>query len=491
MERASCFLTLLGAIGLAGVLVACSGGSPSASASAGGASGSGSASATGTVTGFGSIFVNGKKFETENVEVQIGDDNPKPCPVNAKSTCGIKKGMVVTVNGSFNGTQHTAASVRQKDAVEGLVQSVAADKSSLVVMGQTVLVDSTTIIDDNITNRDLSTLQPGVDNVEVNGLIQPGGIIQATFIEKKAPPAVVTPEVRGYVSSHVAGGSTFRIGSLIVDYTGAIIADMPPPNGNNWDDLFVEVKGATAAAFNSATTTLIASKVESENQSVGNDVDEFEVEGFVRQASLVNGIATFFVGTTEVRTTANTEFRDGTIDDIVDGAKVSVEGQLSGGVLTAKHVKFSESARLEGEIESVTGASPAFTITIKGLAGLTVKSDSLTRLDVQTVPPVSGGHVRVRGRVIGSNTILATRIQDRSNSSDVELRGVVQEKNGDVIKILGVSINTSTIKRFEGVSGTSMSQAMFIAAVEVNSPVKVKGQLNNTLVVWDEAELED
>ena len=127
-------------------------------------------------------------------------------------------------------------------------------------------------------------LVAGTDNVEVNGHIRLNGIIQATFIEKKL--VGVTPEVRGFVSNHVSGSSTFRIGNLTVNYSGADISDMPVSNGNNWDGRFVEVKGTN---FISATTTLIAMKVEPENQGVGNVIDEFEVEGFVTQAGTPNG----------------------------------------------------------------------------------------------------------------------------------------------------------------------------------------------------------
>lgn len=482
MRQASILFTVLGAVGLAGLLSACGSGSPSASASAGGASGSGSASASGTVTGFGSIFVNGKKFETENVEVRIGDDNPKHCQVNVSSTCGLKKGMTVTVNGSFSGNRHTANTVRQKDAVEGLVESVAADQ--LVVMGQTVLVDSTTIFDNNFSPA-------AGDFVEVNGLIQPNGIIQATFIEKKL--ANVTPEVRGYVSSHVAGSSTFRIGSLIVDYVGAIIADMPPPNGNNWDGLFVEVKGANASAFNSTTTTLTASKVELEQKGFGDDVDEFEVEGFVTDiisVDLNTRVARFFIGTTEVRTTGGTEFREGTIDEVVIGAKVSAEGRLENGVLIATHVKFKESARLEGDIAAVTGTTPTQTLTIKGLPGVIVMTNDQTRID--NGPLQANLHVRVRGRLSGANIIIATRIKVESSSKDdVILQGQVQAAADPSLTILGVVVITTGVQ-FQGHDDGLISRAAFFTALTVNETlVKVKGKWNGTTVIWDEAELED
>ncbi|MGB4068667.1 MAG: DUF5666 domain-containing protein [Nitrospira sp.] len=483
MRTSFCVVRLIGVIGVAGILAACgSEGAPSVSASG---SGSGSASASGTVTDFGSVFVNGKKFEAENVEVRR-DGVTERCTINPVTTCGFKKGMVVTVNGSFNGSQHTASSVQQKDAVEGLVQSVAGDGLSLVVMGQTVFIDNTTLIDDNIPGRNIVNLVAGTDNVEVNGHIRPNGIIQATFIEKKL--VGVTPEVRGFVNNHASGSATFRIGTLTVNYSGADISDMPVPNGNNWDGRFVEVKGTN---FSSATTTLIATKVEPENQGLGNAIDELEVEGFVTQAGTPNGsVIDFTIGTTPVRTVASTKFRGGTVDEIVVGAKMSAEGRFDGSTLIAKHVKFHESVRLEGDA-TITGS----TLSLTGLSGVTITVNSQTELkdsgNIITVNDLQGNHVRVRGRVIGPNTVLATHIQVRSSDNDVDLQGPVQSIAGNVITILGVSVDTSVINQFESVSGTSMSRAGFLAAVSVNSLVKVKGELSGTTVVWEEAELED
>ena len=483
MNTSRCVFTLMGLMGIAGLLAACgSEGAPSVSASG---SGSGSASASGTVTDFGSLFVNGKRFEADNVEVRR-DGITERCTINPVTTCGFKKGMVVTVNGSFNGDQRSATTVRQKDAVEGLVQSVAADGLSLVVMGQTVLIDNTTLIDDNIPGRNVQNLVAGIDNVEVNGHIRPNGIIQATFIEKKL--VGVTPEVRGFVSAHASGSGTFRIGTLTVNYSGADIGDMPVPNGNNWDGRFVEAKGTT---FVSATTTLNATKVELENQAFGNVIDQFEVEGFVTQAGTPNAnVIDFTIGATPVRTTASTEFRGGTVDEIVVGAKLSAEGRFDGSTLIAKHVMFHESVRLEGDA-TVTGS----TLTLTGLPGVTITVNSQTQLkdggNTITVNDLQGNHVRVRGRVTGPNTVVATRIQLRSSDNDVDLQGPVQAITGNVITILGVPVDTSTITQFESVSGTSMSRAGLLTEVTVNSLVKVKGALNGTTVVWDEAELED
>lgn len=459
-----------------GLLTACgSDGAPSVSASG---SGSGSASASGTITGFGSVFVSGKRFETSGASFTVDGQSG--------SQSDLKVGMTVTVNGSFSGDQRSARTVLQKDAVEGLVQSVAADGLSLIVMGQTVLVDNTTLIDDNIPGRDLLNLVAGTDHVEVNGHIRPNGIIQATFIERKL--INVTPEVRGFVSNHASGSATFRIGNLTVNYSGADINDMPVPNGNNWDGLFVEGKGTN---FVSASTTLIATKVEPEIKGIGQAIDELEVEGFVTRAGSSNGnIIDFTIGTTPVKTTDNTEFRGGTVDEIVFGAKLSAEGRFDGSTLVAKHVKFHESVRLEGDV-TVTGS----TLTLTGLSGLTITVNSQTELkdggNAITLNDLQGSHVRVRGRVTGPNTVIATRIQLRSPDTDVDLQGPVQSIAGNEIVILGVSVDTSAMSHFESVSGTSISRAGFLATVKVNSLVKFKGKRNGTVVVWEEAELED
>ncbi len=491
MKRSSILFNLLGAVGLIGLLSGCGSGGGGAATGTGGAA-SGSSAASGTVTGFGSVYVNGKKFETNDVEV-IHDGQSERCSISPTTHCGLKEGMTVTVTGSFNGDQRSASTVSQKDAVEGLVQSVAADGLSLVVMGQTVLVDSTTLIDNNILNQNILNLVPGTDSVEVNGHIRPDGVIQATFIEKK-PVGTVTPEVRGFVTGHDSNGSPkpfFFIGGLKVEYVNnpIIIGDMPAPNGSNWNGLFVEVKGTV---FNSGTSTLTATKVEPENQGLGNNRDEFEIEGFVRQ---VDGPGDFFIGTTHVQTTPNTEFRGGTIDEIVVGAKLSAEGRLANGILTAKHVKFHASVKLEGNIAAIDPDAKTFTIT--GLSGVTVSVNSQTEFKANGGNQVTdltdllvGDHVRVRGRVGSNNSVIATRVEQRSGDTDVDLQGPVQSVSDPNLTILGVTVDTTGMK-LEGLDDGVISRVAFFGVVKEGTLVKVKGKLVGGIVAWEKAELED
>lgn len=486
MKQSSVILCVLGAVGLAGLLSACSDGSPSASASAGGASGSGSASASGTVTGFGSIIVNGKRFETEAASVSIDDQPSSQCAVSPTNRCGLQEGMTVKVSGSFNGSTNRAVNIVQEDTLEGPITSVDVANSQFAVLGQTVLVDDTTKFDSGVS---LNSLAAG-NIVEVSGFVKADGVVVASFIERKAPAPACTAgcEIKGVVKNHDHATMRFEIGGLTVVYDNTtLINDMPAPTGSNWNGIFVEVKGTALSG-----STLTATKVEPENDGAGNGlVDKFEVEGFVTQAGTPSGnVISFTIGTTPVQTTANTEFRGGTVDEIVLGAKMSAEGRFDGTTLIAQHVKFHESVRLEGNA-TVTGS----TLTLAGLPGVTITVNSLTELkdggNTITLNDLQGNHVRVRGRVSGTNSVIATRIQLRSPDNDVDLQGPVQAMSDPTLTILGVTVDTTGVTQFEGVDGGPMNRAGFFAAVQVGTLVKVKGTLNGTVVTWDEAELED
>ncbi|MCG3774043.1 MAG: hypothetical protein JW395_0860 [Nitrospira sp.] len=485
MKRSSILFNLLGAVGLVGLLSGC--GSGGGGATTGTASGSSAAS--GTITGFGSVIVNGKKFETNGASVMVDGQPVLSCTVNSVEQCGLKEGMTVKVSGTFSGSSHRASTITQEDTLEGPIQAKDPAKSTLTILGQTVVVEEdTTKFDDTVPATTFASLVVG-NVVEVSGFVKSDGTIVASFIEQKARVGVCSPvcEVKGTIKGHDVVLATFQIGGLTVTYdNNTIIGDMPVLSGSNWDGFFVEVKGANFSV-NAGVPTLVATKVEPENEGVGNDMDEFEVEGFVAQAGTPKGnIIEFKIGTTPVKTTASTEFRGGTVDEIVDGAKMSAEGRFDGPTLIAKHVKFHASVKLEGNIDEISLDGKTFMIV--GLPGVKVTVDSQTEggntLSV-------GKHVRVRGRVSGVSTVIATRVEQKSGDPDVDLQGPVQSGVlNPNLTILGMTVNTTGM-RFEGLDDGVIIPDAFFGVVKEGTLVKVKGKLVGEVVVWEEAELED
>ncbi|WP_455197312.1 DUF5666 domain-containing protein, partial [Kaarinaea lacus] len=124
---------ILGIVGAAAtaLLIGCSGGESGTGIQAN------NQTTVGEISGFGSIYVNGVRYNTDGATVYI-DGNPS-------SEQSLAVGMVVTVEGSVNsdGLNGTAITVATRTEVEGLVlQNDVAGNGTINVMGQTVKISN-------------------------------------------------------------------------------------------------------------------------------------------------------------------------------------------------------------------------------------------------------------------------------------------------------------------------------------------------------------
>lgn len=455
------------------------------SCSGGGGGGTGLPSATttssvssGVITGFGSVKLNGLEYQTPNTSVTV---DGQPGSLN-----DLKVGMVVTVSGSLSSSgTRTAETITQEDVVEGAIQAIPATNDRLVVLGQTVLIDNDTVFDNNIPGGNLAGLSVG-NLVEVNGFVKGKGMIIATLIEKKNPPAAC--EVKGIIENHNSGGQTFTIGSLSVNYSGALINDMPNPAGNAWNDLPVEVKGNPCTQL---SQPFIATKVEPERINVAN-ADEIELEGGITQFT---SPASFTLNGVPVITNANTVFEGGQAGDLALGVEGEVEGSLANGILTATGVNFRNNVTIEGNAATVSPGGATPNLTISGLPGVTVFVNAQTKFKggISSLGQLAAGdHVRVDGRSAGTNTVIAEEVEKRSPDTRVILQGPVQSVANPLVTILGVVIDTSPIADgdFKGSQGIHKGRAAFFAAVKVGTVVEAQGDLSGGVVLWDEIDIE-
>ena len=162
----------------AALLGACGGGGGDTAGVGTGGTGSFS---VGTVTGFGSVFVNGVRYEDNGarlvdddgtVKVLGTDDNP------------LKVGMVVEVTGSVDdsGTVRSATQIAYGAEIKGPVTAVDAAAGTFNVFGITVRSTATTVYD-NIGG--VAALTTG-NVVEVHGQPDTNGRIVATYVEREA-----------------------------------------------------------------------------------------------------------------------------------------------------------------------------------------------------------------------------------------------------------------------------------------------------------------
>lgn len=281
-------------------------------------SGTGELTSVGRITGFGSVFVGGVEYETNQTAI-TKDGRPA---LNGDND--LKVGMIVTVRGSANGTQGVATSIEFNDELEGLVQTNdLATGGSLKVMGQTVTVDANTNFESKDPTITLIENIPAGAIVEVSGYPDGNGNILASYIELKAKDMASYDddmEVKGVVKNLLSTvdplSLTFELGGVTVDATTiADVIDLGVPLA---DGLYVEVKSRTG--FDAGTGYLIASKIELEDEGHygmgGDHGDDMEVEGVITAIDLENG--TFEINGINIIIPENLSISQFAIGDLVE-----------------------------------------------------------------------------------------------------------------------------------------------------------------------------
>lgn len=473
----------LACIAMGILLSACGGGSDTSATPppAGGVAKAGVAS--GPIATFGSIVVNGVRYNTDNAQFQVND--------MPGSQSDLRVGQIVNIKGTIdaNGTTGTASDVRFDDAVKGLVQDIDLAGQRLVVLGQNVFVRAETSFDDRFSPASLEGVSLN-QIVEVSGQYDADGNVVATRIEWK--PAGTQFEVHGTVGNHDASNRRFNINALVVDYSSALLDDFPAGQIDDGD--FVEAKGASLGV----NDELLASKVELEEFLPGAATgDHVEIEGFVTRFSSAQD---FDVAGQPVTTNSSTRFEDGSAADLGLNVKVEAEGDLdSNGVLVADKIEIhrAKAVRIEANVDSVNTSASSLAVL-----GITVNIDNRTRMEDKSdtkVSPLSlsdinaGDYVEIRGNesAAGSGVLLAARFEREDPEGEATLQGFVESISEPSLVIMGVTIETNAATRFEGANDNTMSAAEFFGQLTTNTLVKAKGsEVANSTLVATEVELE-
>jgi hypothetical protein len=347
----------LGAIALCLLLASCGPG-PQAGGGIGG-TGQIASVVSGAITGFGSVFVSGYEYETGSTSMMVDG--------KSGSLTDLKKGMLVRVNATVTERydthdvlQRAANTLLYEDTVEGVVQSVASDGSSLVVLGQTVAITTSTVVDASIPGRNVLSLMPGRDLVEVSGFVTGDGAIMGTFIELRTldmNTQVPDYEVKGFIKNHNAAQKTFEIGALTIEYSDARLNDMPGQiSGDDWNGLLVDATGDQVSSGDpgSSGVRMKANLVWPETLG-SKDSENAKVEAFVTH---VRDLSDFSMGIVRVQTSPGTVFEGGTPSDVQVGIRLVVNGPLVDGVVNATKVKFEreEEDHAEPTMVNSTGA---------------------------------------------------------------------------------------------------------------------------------------
>ncbi len=437
--------------------------------------------AIGPISGFGSIIVNGVKFDTSSAQFTVDEVNG--------SQSDLKVGQVVTVKGTLDAEGNAKAdSVLFDELVEGPITSIDLELGEIIVLGQTILISEDTSFDDSPQKPTLEDLVVG-DGIEVSGTFDEDGNILASLIDPKPGNGIY--EISGYIANLDTAAMTFDFNGLTIGYANAGLpgfGDAGPMEGD-----YASVKGRN---FDNGGTFL-ATRVKNEDDNPGEAGDEAEIEGVI---TAFTSAQSFSLGSIAVITNADTEFEDGSSADLGLGVRVEVEGEFNeDGVLVADEVEFEieSNIRVRATVEAVD--AEAGTITICGVtfnANLNTRFDDKSEAELTTFSLANieaGDTVRLDSFRSADGSLTATHIRRENPHDSIELQDVATAIDANSLSILGVSIVVDEDTEFEGLDDDDdITQAEFFAAIDGTKIVEAEGvKLEDGTILATELSFED
>ena len=466
----------------------------------------------GVITGFGSVFVSGDKYEVEPDTSIIIDGEGE----SLGDDSDLRVGMKVNISSSESDGERTAQRIEYDDDLKGPASNVVLDTQdpslgSFSVVQQTVVVDGNTIFDNNIGdnnadgNIDIGDLTAGSAQVvvEVSGLLISEGFV-ATRIERSdsvaGRPDVSDDEyeVKGFVDEVASDGSEFRINGatfLVVDGadgTSGTVFDDGLAADSSLVGEYVEVK-----ADQNNAGAWVAVRVEREDDfdddngdGQVNDDDRngrYEIEGVL---SAVNTSTT-----PDIVTIGSVILEVIDASDLVGqvGNIVKIKGTFDeSGVLVIDQSRSQVESYLRVQDQVAEVSASSFTtrlgVSITPTGNSRVKDDDSDDDEGDHLTPQQflgrvqqGDYIEARAFLDANGEAVWTRIErEDEDDMDCRIQGPVEAIQGDsasdfTFVIQGVTVDVSQIISegdFEGANGQTLGRQGFFDQLSVDDVVK-------------------
>jgi len=429
----------------------------------------------GLITGFGSVYVNGIRFHTGGTRFSVDDDS------GVESD--LRVGMIVTVKGSVddNGHNGQATHISYDNELKGPVSSITTDPNdptikTLVILGQSVEVNSNTTIDDD-GGLTFDNIQLN-DVLEVSGFVTESGLI-ATHIELQDDDLEI--EIKGHIENLTA--NSFTIKDFPVSYDGTTELD---DISALVEGLFVEVEGQ----LDGAGTTLIANKIEAEHEGLDDDMDEAEVEGAISNYNPADD--TFKIQGQLVDATG-AELYPSTLV-LADGLIVEAEGHIVNGILLADEVEQKgKKIKVYANLSAVGTNTISFTFDSTDIVAQvnhqTELEDDINDTEIDLSQLSAGNFVEMEAFDDGSGIINAVEIE-RKNPNEIRIVAPLEgwDEIAETVTLLGVVFDLGAVS-YENEADQNIAASVFYNSLGLGEFIKIKDTDSNG--VFDKAELDD
>jgi len=424
----------------------------------------------GVITNFGSVYVNGVRFSTDDTTISTDDNDDA-------NEDDLDVGMNVTVKGrkTADGSISTASHIDYNVHAEGPIESISLSDNQLVVLGQVYQVDSRTVFEDKL----FSELKAG-DVVEISAIKSADETWLATHIETS--DAADTYKLIGEIANLDESGQTFNVGSVSIDYSQAII------EGTLTNGALVKISSAQGLVDG----VIVADEVELKDDN--SNSDKLALDGIISSLSETQ----FVIAGKTVQWDENTQFRAGNSDDLNVGIRVKIEGTELDGNLVASVIRFDKQGEIEvkGVIQAIDLESN--TLTVLDTVFLVdeysqLKDDSdldirRFRLDLLSI----GDLVEIEAFSNGENLIVKTLEREETDASrdnddaEAEIKGKVIAIDGQTIELQGAIVTTGQFTEYE-LGDSDVSADVFFAQLLAGDWIEVEGirQADGSILATD------
>lgn len=344
---------------------------------------------SGTITGFGSVIVNGVHFD-ETAAVVKDDDG------TSLAATDLALGMVVQINGgpittAGSVSSAVASSIQASRALVGPVSAVDVANSRMTVLGQTVVISSSTVFDTRIAGGLALALQGQV--VAVYGYFD--SATQSYSATRVALASGAAYRVSGPVSSIDNVAHTCKIAGQTYAFDPATTIG----SATTGSVLRVNVQGAPDT---SGRWVINGGRGDDKPP---NDQSGAAIEGVI---AAVSGTRLVVAGATVETSTAVVQ------GSLVVGARVQASGQLVAGVLVASQVQVDSNSGKQFEVSGTLSGldTVAKTFVVRGTVvsyaapGVVFKNGTAANLVGYA------GKIKANGALSSGGTILlATQIE--------------------------------------------------------------------------------
>lgn len=412
----------------------------------------------GVISGFGSVFVNGTRFNTNNSIITT--DN-----TSNGSDSDLDIGMNVSVLGliSDDGSMAKAAKIEYSAIVRGPLEAVNLLTQEVTVLGQVILTDAFTEFKDT----DLVSLSPG-DIIEVSAILNSENVLLATLI-KKLDEADTVLILRGEVSQVDTDLMIFQIDNLMIDYSSAQVEGVL----NN--GVYVKVTADIAPVNN----VLTAIEVEVKEPKIELDA-MITLDGIISEIISLEELK-FKVNNQVTQITESTRLENGNVTDLALNKRVKVFGQLNEeNILILHKIRFDKPGiiKVDGFVDSIDSDVSISVLGINFIvdkhthfidkSALKVKHFSLTDIEIKD-------RVQIKAFEQDSQFIIRQLKRTDPETDIIKLEGLISNINQDenTFELNEISIITNELTKFE--YDDDVSQSQFFTLIQDNDEVEIKG----------------